>query len=51
MRWNAPLYAHLGFVALTEDEVQADGRLLAVRAEEARHGLDVSTRTFMRRPV
>ena len=49
MRWNAPLYAHLGFVALTEDEVQADGRLLAVRAEEARHGLDVSTRTFMRR--
>lgn len=49
--WNAPLYAHLGFVALDEDEVRADGRLLTVRAAEAEHGLDPLTRVFMRRSV
>lgn len=46
--WNAPLYAHLGWTVLAEDEVAADPRLLAVRAEEAEHGLDPDARVFMR---
>ena len=49
--WNAPLYAHLGWTVLEEAEVAADGRLLAVRAEEAEHGLDPDDRVFMRHPV
>ncbi|WP_426574957.1 GNAT family N-acetyltransferase [Aquihabitans sp. McL0605] len=49
--WNAPFYAHLGFVPIPEDEVLADADLLAVRADEGTHGLDPDTRVFMRRPV
>ena len=51
VEWNAPLYAHLGFVVLDEAEVEADPRLMAVQAEEAEHGLDPADRVFMRRPV
>lgn len=47
--WNAPLYQHLGFRILDESEV--DDRLLAVRDQEAAHGLDVSIRVFLSRPV
>lgn len=46
--WNAPLYAHLGWTVVPEGEVAADPRLLAVRAEEAEHGLDPAERVFMR---
>jgi len=46
--WNGPLYAHLGWSVLPEEEVAADPRLLAVRAEEADHGLDPDARVFMR---
>lgn len=46
--WNAPLYAHLGWAVIDEAEVAADARLLAVRAEEAEHGLDPDARVFMR---
>jgi GNAT superfamily N-acetyltransferase len=49
--WNAPLYAHLGWVVIPDDEVRADPRLLAVRAEEAGHGLDPDARVFMRLAV
>lgn len=51
VEWNAPLYAHLGWTVMDEAEVQADQRLLAVRAEEAEHGLDPDARVFMRRGV
>jgi GNAT superfamily N-acetyltransferase len=44
--WNAPLYAHLGFVILREDEIRAE--LRAVRDAETRHGLDPSLRVCMR---
>lgn len=47
--WNAPLYAHLGFVPLEGAEL--DAALLAVVAEEAAHGLDVSRRVVMARPL
>lgn len=46
--WNAPLYAHLGWAVVPEDEVVADPRLVAVRDEEAEHGLDPDARVFMR---
>jgi GNAT superfamily N-acetyltransferase len=49
--WNGPLYAHLGWTVLHEDEVLADHRLLAVRAAEAEHGLDPADRVFMRRAI
>jgi GNAT superfamily N-acetyltransferase len=49
--WNAPLYAHLGWEVMDEADVQADPRLVAVRAEEAEHGLDPDARVFMRLPV
>ena len=49
--WNGPLYAHLGWSVVPEEEVAADPRLLAVRAEEAEHGLDPGSRVFMRLPV
>ncbi len=49
--WNAPLYAHLGWTEVPEAEVQADPRLLAVRAEEAEHGLDPEARVFLRLAV
>ncbi len=44
--WNAPLYRHLGFRVLSEDEL---GRQLReVRAEETAHGLDPTKRVCMR---
>lgn len=51
VEWNAPLYVHLGWEVMAEDDVQADARLLAVRAEEAEHGLDPDARVFLRRRV
>ncbi|MCU1371500.1 MAG: hypothetical protein JWO77_2694 [Ilumatobacteraceae bacterium] len=51
VEWNAPLYAHLGWTVVDEAEVAADPRLLAVRADEAGHGLDPADRVFMRLTV
>jgi GNAT superfamily N-acetyltransferase len=51
VEWNAPLYAHLGWVVMGEAEVLADPRLVAVRQEEAAHGLDPAARVFMRLAV
>jgi len=36
--WNAPLYAHLGFVILSDDEIGPE--LRALRRSESRRGLD-----------
>jgi len=47
--WNKPLYEHLGFVVMTEDEIGPE--LAAVVDTEAAHGLDPSTRVCMRRRV
>lgn len=44
--WNAPLYRHLGFVDLDEDELGPELRALV--AAEAAHGLDPAARTCMR---
>jgi GNAT superfamily N-acetyltransferase len=44
--WNRPLYEHLGFRVLSEDELGPE--LRAVRESEAAHGLDPSTRVCMR---
>jgi GNAT superfamily N-acetyltransferase len=43
--WNAPLYEHLGFRVLTDDEIGPALRVL--RDEESAHGLDPSTRVCM----
>jgi len=51
VEWNAPLYAHLGWRVLPESAVLADPRLVAVREEEATHGLDPDARVFMRLAV
>jgi GNAT superfamily N-acetyltransferase len=48
VEWNAPLYAHLGWTVMDESDVAADARLVAVREEEAEHGLDPAARVFMR---
>ena len=47
--WNAPLYRHLGFRVLRDDELGPE--LRAVRDRETAHGLDPSTRVCMRRDV
>lgn len=47
--WNRPLYEHLGFRILGEDEIGPE--LRAVRDAEAAHGLDVARRVCMRREV
>lgn len=47
--WNGPLYAHLGFVVLSDHELGPG--LRALREEEARHGLDPVRRVCMRRDV
>jgi len=47
--WNGPLYAHLGFRVLEESEVGPE--LAALRADEARHGLDPELRVCMRRDL
>ncbi|HSL59279.1 MAG TPA: GNAT family N-acetyltransferase [Acidimicrobiales bacterium] len=44
--WNAPLYRHLGFSDLADDELGPE--LRAVRDAEAAHGLDPTTRVCMR---
>lgn len=47
--WNRPLYEHLGFRVLPEDEIGPE--LRQVRAREAEHGLDPATRVCMHRAV
>jgi GNAT superfamily N-acetyltransferase len=44
--WNAPLYAHLGFRSLADDELGSE--LRAVRDAETAHGLDPGKRVCMR---
>jgi GNAT superfamily N-acetyltransferase len=45
--WNLPLYEHLGFVALSEEEVGPE--LQTVVGDELDSGLDPATRVCMRR--
>jgi GNAT superfamily N-acetyltransferase len=47
--WNGPLYAHLGFAAIPDDELGPE--LRAVRESETRHGLDPAARICMRLEV
>ena len=47
--WNGPLYAHLGFRVLTDDELTAE--LRAVRDHESEFGLDPSQRVCMQRDL
>jgi GNAT superfamily N-acetyltransferase len=47
--WNAPLYRHLGFRDLAEDEIGPE--LRALRDLEAAHGLDPTERVCMRLEV
>jgi GNAT superfamily N-acetyltransferase len=47
--WNAPFYRRLGFRVLEEHELTPG--LLGIREAEARNGLDVKARVFMRREV
>jgi GNAT superfamily N-acetyltransferase len=44
--WNGPLYAHLGFDVIPEDEIGPE--LRAVRDAESAHGLDPARRVCMR---
>ena len=44
--WNRPLYEHLGFVVVSEDEIGPD--LQTVRRHEAVSGLDPGDRVCMR---
>lgn len=46
VEWNAPLYRHLGFTDLRDDELGPE--LRAVVDAEAAHGLDPATRVCMR---
>jgi GNAT superfamily N-acetyltransferase len=47
--WNGPLYAHLGFVVLPDEEMGAE--LRKIREEETRQGLDPTQRVCMRRTL
>lgn len=47
--WNRPLYEHLGFRVLADDEVGPG--LRALRESEAAHGLDPASRVVMRREL
>jgi GNAT superfamily N-acetyltransferase len=47
--WNRPLYEHLGFRVLTEDEMGPG--LRTIRETEASHGLDPALRVVMRQPL
>lgn len=47
--WNAPYYARLGFVAMTEDEIGPG--LLVVIARHKAAGLDIANRVAMRREL
>ena len=44
--WNTPLYEHLGFTALGENEIGPE--LRSLREAESRHGLDPTLRVCMR---
>ena len=45
VEWNRPLYEHLGFVVLTDDEIGPE--LAALCRTEAAHGLDPNSRVCM----
>ena len=47
--WNRPLYEHLGFRVLENDELSPG--LRAVRDHEAAHGLDPELRVCMYKPI
>lgn len=47
--WNRPLYEHLGFRVMAEDDIGPELRTL--RVTEAAHGLDPEQRVCMRLPV
>jgi ribosomal protein S18 acetylase RimI-like enzyme len=47
--WNCPLYEHLGFVVLREEELGS--ALRSVRELEARTGLDPANRVCMRKEI
>ncbi|MGZ4785475.1 MAG: GNAT family N-acetyltransferase [Acidimicrobiales bacterium] len=47
--WNQPLYEHLGYRALTDDEIGPG--LRALLAVEAEHGLDPARRVAMRKDL
>lgn len=47
--WNQPLYEHLGFQVLAEEELSPG--LRALRIDEVAHGLDPEIRVCMRKPV
>jgi GNAT superfamily N-acetyltransferase len=47
--WNAPLYRHLGFVAMADDELGPE--LRDILREEAERGLDPIRRVCMRLPT
>jgi hypothetical protein len=44
--WNRPLYEHLGFVVM--DDQQIGPELRVVQRQEALHGLDLKQRVCMR---
>ncbi len=47
--WNRPLYEHLGFRVLADEEIGPG--LRAVMATEAAHGLDPASRVAMRKDI
>lgn len=47
--WNRPLYEHLGFRVIADDELGPG--LRAIRESEAAHGLDPALRVVMRREL
>ena len=47
--WNRPLYEHLGFTVLADDEIGPE--LRALRSLESSHGLDPGIRVCMRSRV
>jgi hypothetical protein len=47
--WNRPLYEHLGFQVIPDEEIGPG--LRAVRAAEARAGLDPDLRVCMRQLI
>lgn len=49
VRWNGPFYRKHGFVELPE--AAWTPRMLAIREQEARHGLQIAARVFMRRDL
>jgi ribosomal protein S18 acetylase RimI-like enzyme len=49
VEWNRPLYEHLGFEVLGEEELSPE--LKGIRDSETMRGLDPATRVCMRRPV